>query len=174
MAAQLHERSTMSKVVLLWSVPVVVLVAACATPQPPAAGEEQQLAAARSALAADVRACSARYGFDPATATGLGERELAPQELNWRQCAYDAGRRYSDRNPPLRGLMEQLIAEDIEMTRAIQQGTFTRSERRARMQALLEQLRAEEQRQISAASAEQQRKAEEMTNVVEGLRGFSY
>ena len=164
----------MSKVVLLWSVPVVALVAACATPQKPAAGGEQQLVEASNMLSADVRACSARYGFDPAAATGVGEKQLAPQELDWRQCAYDAGRRYIDRNPPLRGLMEQLIAEDIEMTTAIQQGTLTRSERRSRVQELLAQLKEAEQQQIRSTTAEQERQAQEMSNVVEGLRGFSY
>jgi hypothetical protein len=125
-------------------------------------------------LAADVRACSAKHGFDPATATGLGEKELAPQELQWRQCAYDAARRYIDRNPPMRGLMEQLIAEDIQMTSAIQQGALTRSERRSRVQGLLAQLREAQQTQISAAAAAQERQAEQLSNVVEGLRGLAY
>jgi hypothetical protein len=164
----------MSKVLPLWSVPVVALVAACATPQTPTPGGEQQVVEARNMLAADVRDCSAKYGFDPATVTGLSEKELAPEELEWRQCAYDAGRRYIDRNPAMRGAMEQLIAEDIQMTTAIQQGTLTRSERRSRVQELLAQLRAAEQNQMRSMTAAQERQAQEMSNVVEGLRGFSY
>jgi hypothetical protein len=168
----------MSGVVRLWFAPVAVLVAACATPDGASQGggqePAQQVVESRNMLTADVRACSAKHGFDPATAAGVGERELAPQELAWRQCAYDAARRYIDRNPPMRGLMEQLIAEDIQMTTAIQQGTLTRSERRSRVQELLAQLRAAEQQQIRAATAQQERQAEEMGNVVEGIRGLAY
>jgi polyhydroxyalkanoate synthesis regulator phasin len=60
------------------------------------------------------------------------------------------------------------------MTTAIQQGTLTRSERRSRVQDLLAQLRAAEQNQMRSMTAAQERQAQEMSNVVEGLRGFSY
>jgi hypothetical protein len=164
----------MSTVLRVSFASVVVWVAACAAPGEPTEGGEQQVVDARNMLTADVRACSTEHGFDPATATGLGERELAPQEVKWRQCAYDAARRYIDRNPPMRGLMEQLIAEDIQMTAAIQQGTLTRGERRSRVEQLLGQIRDAERKQMLAASAEQERHAEEVSNVVEGIRGFAY
>jgi hypothetical protein len=164
----------MSQLLQLRWMPLAVLAAACASQEAAVEGSGQQVLEARNMLSADVRACSAQLGFDPATATGLGERELAPQELQWRQCAYDAGRRYIDRNPAMRSLMEQLIAEDSQMTGAIQQGTLTRSERRARVEELLGQLRAAEQKELSAISAQQERKAEEMNTVYEGIRGLAY
>jgi hypothetical protein len=173
-----REIGPINAILRLWLASVAALLAACATPNGATQGGEpqvaQQVVESRNTLTADVRACSAKFGFDPATATGLAETELAPQELKWRQCAYDAARRYIDRNPPMRSLMEQLIAEDIRMTAAIQQGTLTRSERRSRVQEMLGQLRDAEQKQVQAASAEQERKAAEMSNVVEGIRGLAY
>jgi hypothetical protein len=165
---------SMCAVLRLCLAPIAVTLVACAAPGPDAPSGEQAISQARNQLTADVRECSATHGFDPETVSALGERQLAPQELAWRQCAYDAARRYIDRNPAIRGLMEQLIAEDIQMTSAIQQGTLTRTERRARVQTLLGQIRDAEQKQMQAASAQRERQAEEMGTVVEGIRGFAY
>jgi hypothetical protein len=74
----------------------------------------------------------------------------------------------------MRGRYEQLIAEDIQMTTAIQQGAMTRSQRRARIEELLAQIKAAEEAQIEAAASEQARQNEQLRNVVDNFRGFSY
>jgi hypothetical protein len=155
-------------------VPIAALIAACAAPSAPSPGGEEQLMAARNRLVADVRTCSQQHGYDPSSVTGIGEKELAPQELKWRQCSYDAARRYIETNPEMRGRIEQLIAEDIQMTSAIQQGTMTRSERRTRIEELIGQLRQAQQAQISAAGTERERQAQQVSDVVDGFRGFAY
>jgi hypothetical protein len=45
------------------------------------------LIAARDKLIADLQQCSQRYGYDPNHVQGVAENALAPQELQWRQCA---------------------------------------------------------------------------------------
>jgi hypothetical protein len=102
-------------------------------------------------LVAALKECTGQYGYDPDQAAGVAENALAPNELPWRQCAYDAVRAYAKEHSSLGGLYTQLINEDITMTTAIQQGTLTRSERRARIEALLTEIQAAENFQIEAA-----------------------
>jgi hypothetical protein len=72
------------------------------------------------------------------------------------------------------GQYDQLIAEDIAMTTAIQQGTMTRSQRRARIEGLIGQIKSAEEAQATATATEQARQMEQVRNVVESARGFSY
>lgn len=150
----------------------VAVIVACATQTAPPT-PESRLMQARSKLLADVRGCSEQYGYYPQSVTGVAENALAPKELKWRQCAYDAVRAYASENPANRAY-EQLIAEDIAMTTGIQQGSTTRSERRARDEQLIAQIRKAEEAQIQAVDAVQQSKTQEFQNVVEGLRGFAF
>jgi hypothetical protein len=78
----------------------------------------------RQQLVAELNECTGRYGYDPDQTAGLPENALAPT---------------------------QLIDEDVAMTAKIQQGTLTRSERRARIEELLTEIRAAEDFQISAS-----------------------
>lgn len=153
---------------------VMVAISACADQSSGPASGGDGLIAARDRLVADLRQCTQTHGYDPQDTTGVAETALAPNELPWRQCAYDAVRAYSQSHPSLRGLYEQLIAEDIAMTTAIQQGTMTRSQRRERVDALVAQIKAAEEEQIAAAATEQARQNEQLRNVVDNFRGFSY
>lgn len=128
---------------------------------------------ARDQLVAELKQCTEKHGYDP-KAAGLPENALAPTELAWRQCAYDAARKYGEAHPAVSGLYNQLISEDIEMTTAIQQGAMTRSQRRTRVEELIGQIKAAEEAQIKAAASEQERQHQQLKNVVEGARGFSY
>ena len=130
--------------------------------------------AARDKLVADLHQCSQQYGYDPKRAQSVAENALAPQELQWRQCAYDATRNYEQANPALKSQYEQLIAEDIEMTTAIQQGRMTRSQRRARIEELIGRIKSAEEAQAKATATEQDRQMEQVRNVVENARGFGY
>jgi polyhydroxyalkanoate synthesis regulator phasin len=71
-------------------------------------------------------------------------------------------------------MYDQLIAEDLAMTTAIQRGTMTRSQRRARIEDLMAQIKAGEEEQIEAAASEQTRQNDQLRNVVDNFRGFSY
>jgi hypothetical protein len=133
-------------------------------------------------LVADLKACTGRHGYDPNQTAGMAENTLAPNELPWRQCAYEAVRAYAEEHPSLGGLYTQLINEDITMTAAIQQGTLTRSERRARIEALLTQIRVAEDSQIEVANNQgqggqnpswSQQERDQLRNIVEGVRGFN-
>lgn len=128
---------------------------------------------ARDQLIAELQQCTQKHGYDP-KAAGLPENALAPTELAWRQCAYDAARKYGEAHPAVSSLYNQLISEDIEMTTAIQQGAMTRSQRRTRVEELIGQIKTAEEAQIKAAASEQERQHEQLKNVVEGARGFGY
>jgi len=97
---------------------------------------------------------------------------LAPHELEWRQCAYDAVRKYAGSHPTLTGRYEQLINEDITMTNAVQAGSMTRSQRRQRIQALAEQIKGAEESEVQAEAVDQAQETERVRQVVDGMRGF--
>jgi len=111
--------------------------------------------------------------IDPPNTTAIAENALAPHELESRQCAYDATQRYAHANPALASRYDQLITEDMQMTTAIQQGTMTRTKRRARDQKLIGQIKAAEEQQIQTTAMEQQRQTEQVRNMVDGMRGFA-
>ncbi|TXH37653.1 MAG: hypothetical protein E6Q98_07765 [Rhodospirillaceae bacterium] len=129
--------------------------------------------AARSQLSGDLKKCTATYGYDPYKTTGMPEHGLAPNELPWRQCAYDAVHDYEQANPAMAAQYQQLVAEDISMTTAMQQGTMTRTQRKTRLEELLEQIRAGEEKQIQADAAAQEEQSQQVRDLVEGFRGFA-
>ena len=153
---------------------LMAAIAGCSNKGPATNSTASAPIAARDRLIADIQQCSQRYGYDPAHVQGVAENALAPQELPWRQCAYDVVRTYEQANPTLSSRYEQLIAEDIQMTTAIQQGSLTRSERRTRIEALLAQIRSAEEEQAQAAAMDQARQMEQIRNVVDSARGFGY
>jgi len=151
---------------------MIALVTACESQSTATSTSSDTVIAARDALIADLKQCTLNHGYDP-NAAGLPENALAPNELPWRQCAYDAAHRYGQAHPAVSDRYEQLISEDLQMTTAIQQGTMTRSQRRIRVQQLIEQIKAAEDAQIKAATNEQARHQEQLRNVVDGARGFA-
>jgi hypothetical protein len=156
---------------------LAALLTSCATSSEPpastgASASQAGLIEARDRLTAEVRKCTDQQGYDPKQVSGIGENQLAPGELQWRQCAYDAARRYIVQNPQMRGLYEQLIAEDIQLTSALQQGTVTRTQRRARVEALLAQIHSAEEGQMKSLAAESERQTEQVRAVVDGMRGL--
>jgi hypothetical protein len=102
-------------------------------------------------LNADLGTCAQRYSYDPAKAANVAENALAPNELQWRQCIYEALGRYAKANPAMASTYQSLIANDMAMTSAIQQGTMTRSQRKARVEQLVAQIKASEDKMIAAA-----------------------
>ena len=137
-----------------------------------AAPAESPLAAARSQLVADLDQCTRSFGYDPKKAADIPDNQLAPRELEWRQCGYDAVRKYSQFQPALTGRYEQLINEDISMTNAIQSGAMTRTQRRARLDALIEQIKAAEEDQIQANTKSKKAEEEQVRRSIDSMRGF--
>ncbi len=58
------------------------------------------------------------------------------------------------------------------MTSEIQAGTMTRSQRRQRLEALVEQIKRAEESQAEAAAIEQQQEMERVRQVVNSMRRF--
>lgn len=150
-----------------------ILLAGCTNDTASTTALQSPVIAAREELQANIHQCTATYGYNPDKVSGVAEHSLAPNELQWRQCAYDAVRTYTRANPTLMSNYDQLVAEDISMTTAIQQGTMTRSQRRARIEELLTQIRDAENQQIQADAAMQEQQNQQVRNVVEDMRGFA-
>jgi hypothetical protein len=157
---------------LLVSLGILIAISACDTGSTTSGSPASQLIQARDNLAADLERCTATYGYDPNNVSGVSETSLAPHELEWRQCAYAAIRTYDRASPSLSAPYERLIAEDMSMTTAIQQGTMTRGQRRDRIDSLVEQIKVGEQKQVALATSEQARQNEQMRRVLSELRGF--
>jgi hypothetical protein len=150
---------------------VAVGVASCATEET-GSPRQSALASAREQLVADLGSCTQTFGYDPKAVGGPAENQLALHELQWRQCGYDAVRKYAGFQPALAGRYEQLINEDITMTNAIQAGTMTRSQRRQRIEALVTQIKGAEESQVQAVATEQQQETERVRQVVAGHARF--
>src|SRR5262249_121401 len=170
---------SMKRAVLVGAVGVVM--ACTSMPTGALAAPPSVLSLLRQQLVAALKECTGTYGYDPDQTAGIAENALAPNELSWRQCAYDAVRAYAKEHPSLDDLYTELINQDIAMTSAIQQGTLTRSERRARIEALLAQIRAAEDFQIQAADNQGKggqdprwlhQERNQLTELAEGVDGF--
>lgn len=151
----------------------ILVLTSCESQNTPTSTADSGVVAARDRLIADLQQCTQKHGYNP-QATGMPENALAPNELPWRQCAYDAARSYGQAHPEVQSLYEQLIAEDIQMTTALQQGQMTRTQRRARVEELIGQIEQAEEARIKATAAEQERQEQQLKNVVNNARGFAY
>ena len=69
--------------------------------KPTPAPSENALVQARARLSSEVALCSQKYNYDPNTIVGKPQMALAPNELSWRQCAYEAVRDNQKANPEL-------------------------------------------------------------------------
>ena len=150
---------------------LAVAIAACSTEK---AQTQTAAAPARDELVADMAACTKTHGYDPNTATSLGEHELGKNELPWRECVYDAVRDYTQTHPDLAGQYEQFINEDITMTNAVQSGSMTRAQRRQRLEELIAQIEEAEKKHAMANAANAEEENKKVRQVVDGVRGFSY
>jgi hypothetical protein len=161
---------------------IAVVVACSSTPTDALAASPSLVSLLQKQLVAALQDCTGRYGYDPDRTAGMAENALAPNELPWRQCAYDAVRTYAEAHPSLDELYMQLINEDIAMTKGIQDGTLTRSQRRARIEELLAEIRAAEDAQNQVADrqgrggqnpVESAQRRDQLGRVVASIQGFN-
>jgi hypothetical protein len=137
---------------------------------PPSPYSSAELLGARSALDTALHQCTTTYGYNPRQATNLGEHALAPTELAWNQCAYNAVRTYEKANPKLAPMYESLVTSYQQMTDQVAHGTLTRSERQARTQQQLQAIQQAEQSEIAAANLQQSQQNQQQQNVIDTIR----
>lgn len=153
---------------------ILALAAGCAGAGPAddsAAAKANTLVSAREKLIAALQDCTGRFDYDP-EAPGLPENALAPNELGWRDCAYAAAREYTRVNTALAVDFTTLIDEDQRLTQQVARGQMTRTERRQRLQPMIEGIRQKEEEQIQSLESDQAHNADLIRQVTEGLRGL--
>jgi len=163
-----------SNICFAFAMAMSAALAGCGDQTNATAASTAQLNQARDKLVADEKACSVQFGYDPNNTASIPDNALAPQELQWNQCVYNAIRAYERSNLAMAGHYEQLIGEHSQMTTAIQQGTMTRTQRRGRMDQLLAQVEAGEDEQAKESGMDEQLQTQRIRNVVNGLRGLSH
>lgn len=136
---------------------VLLALAAALLPRAAAALTPEE---ARARLEAELAQCTQRHSFDPA-ASGLPERALAPGERAWRECAYEGVRKHLVPNSTIPDVYLQLIGEDRTLTDRLDRAEISRTERRQRLDELIERIRNSERQRIQA---EQQRLTDYMDN----------
>lgn len=115
------------------------------------------------ALKSDMEQCTAKYGFDPDKTQGLGERELGKGEEEWRSCVYEGIRTQVAPKSAVPKMYADLIDQDRRLTESIKKGEMTRSERKQKNVALIEEIK----RQEEAKRAEQlKQKQKDMDDVM--------
>jgi hypothetical protein len=114
---------------------LIVLTVACAETTAP-----RDMVLARQQLDAYLAQCTARYGYDPDAASALGPYTLGAGEREWRECVYEGVEKFMIPKTLSPEVYRKAIAEDRQMTAAVAGGKMTRSERRERMQKLIEEI----------------------------------
>jgi len=153
-----------------WVGVIGIVVAGCAEAPPKTSASP--ILQARQQLNAEFRGCVQRYGYDPARAADVAQNALAPNELQWRQCIYEALGPYTRANPAMTSMYESLIASDIAMTSAIQRGTMTRTQRKTQIEQLVAQIKAAEDKMIMATEVEQRQQTQEFNNTISAIRAL--
>jgi len=150
-----------------------VLAAGCvnqptAETQPTSAFEK-----AYSDFQAALEQCTGKFGYDPDNPPKVGKYELAPNELEWRSCAYDGIRQYLIPNSKSPGLYQNLIALDQEMTEGIQKGIVTRDQREETIENAIDNIESQEANVgVAPEAVEQEQRTDLTRRAVESLRGL--
>src|SRR4029453_14188435 len=90
-------KRSMKQVVLVGTVGVVIACTSATTDA--LAASPSLLSFLHQQLVAALKECTGRYGYDPEQTAGVAENALAPNELPWRQCAYEAVGAYGKEHP---------------------------------------------------------------------------
>ena len=117
------------------AVVVAMLIAACAATTAP-----RDIVSARKELDAHLAQCTARHGYDPETASSLGPYSLGAGEREWRECVYQGVEQFLIPKTLSPEAYRRAIAEDRQMTASVASGKMTRTERRVRIQKLVEEI----------------------------------
>lgn len=99
----------------------------------------------RESMAAALRQCTIRYGYNPDVQANIPQNQLGAGEEDWRDCAHDALDRVLSDNLSDPDALEAFIDADEDLTEAIADGQATRAQRSAVLSGLLNNIRAREQ-----------------------------
>jgi hypothetical protein len=120
---------------------LAVWIAACAAPTAPdrAAGT-REIVRAREQLHDYLAECTARHGYDPESASGLGPYSLGAGEREWRECVYQGIEKFLIPKTLSPDAYRNAIAEDRKMTESVAGGRMTRAQRGERVQDILKEI----------------------------------
>lgn len=149
------------------AVALVGLLTACAGEQSASMHEKTAVEMAHERFLTYLDNCSKTYGTDPRTAT-VGENELVVHEQEWRACAYEGIRTIIVPASSFRQDYEKMIAEDQVMTDKVARGEMTRTERRARLDSMREEI-ATKEAEVSELSDEQGARNAALVRQIRGL-----
>jgi hypothetical protein len=141
---------------------------ACASQQSSTTASQSGLSEARDKLVSDMGQCRQKYGY-PEAGTDVAENAIAPNELKWRDCAYDAIQDYARSNPSMMGKYLQLVDEDQMVTYGIERHTMTRRDRGYRLNGLLAEMKKMEEEQVRMAKVDQARQSEQVQAVYKAM-----
>jgi hypothetical protein len=80
------------------------LLAGCAEPEGKPVRPIPAVMESRAKLTLALNHCTELHGYAPGLAEGIAEHAMAPGELEWRECAYQAIRDHVRANPDARAL----------------------------------------------------------------------
>lgn len=151
----------------------MVLLTACTAPEDRPVRPIPAVMESRARLTLALDRCIEAHGYSPELTEEVAENAMAPGELEWRECAYQAMRDHARANPEMRERYERLIAEDSQMTAAIQAGSLTRSQRRDRLDDLITEIRAAEDVRARTELDIRQIQTLQLQQTFEGLKDFT-
>lgn len=146
------------------SVVLVLLAAGCAQP-PESMQARPTYGQLRVQLDDHLDGCTLATGSDPFEPSDAGDYELLPNERAWLDCAYDGVETIMIPNTAVPDMYRRLIAESRALTDLVERGEVSRQQRKARIDALVDDIEDAEIGSLVQAepelSAEQQRAREE-------------
>jgi len=103
-----------------------------------------------SDISTEIVSCANTHDYDPKQAGQLGEHELGKNEREFLECIYSSINEVLIPKAMVPDNYKKLIADDRQMTNAIEKGEMTRQQRQTRIQQMLADIRSSE-----AAESEQ-------------------
>jgi hypothetical protein len=107
---------------------------------------------AKQQMDAHIVSCTERTGHDPDRLDDIGENALGPSERRFLDCVYEGVERLIIPESSTPEAYRSLVQEHRRMTDAIEQGQMTRSERQARTDTMVDEIKRQDE-----ASQRQQR-----------------
>ena len=110
----------------------------------------REIIRAREQLSDYAAECTARHGYDPESASGLGAHALGNGEREWRECIYGGIEKILMPKTLTPEPYRTAITEDRKMTESIAEGKMTRAQRRERVQEIVAEIdRIEEANRVN-------------------------
>ena len=127
-----------------------------------AAADKGKPKAPEEALKSHMEQCTTKHGYDPEKMQGLGEHELGPREEEWRSCVYEGIRTLIAPTSAVPKLYGELLDQDRKATDLIKKGEMTRSERKQKNVALIEEIGRQEEARRAEQLKQKQKDMDEV------------